>query len=323
MLANVATGVVAVDLNMCVSIANPRAEELLGAALPSGASLGGVTSGEWARLWDWVRAFMRGGAELHAQEFSVGGRRIRAQVAALHGDPGGCVVALDDTTELARAVRVLAWGELARQIAHQIKNPLTPIRLGIQHLQRARRHGSADFDHLLEHTGRRILSEIERLDAIARAFSRFGAPPAESAPLELADLTAIARDAADLYALSEGTAVLVEHSGSVEARVRKDEVKEVLINLVENARDAGAATVTISIARGDEDRATLVVEDDGQGIPEEHLQRIFEPQFSTTTSGAGLGLAICKRLVESWGATITVASDLGRGTRVEIVFGAA
>jgi nitrogen fixation/metabolism regulation signal transduction histidine kinase len=233
------------------------------------------------------------------------------------------VVALDDTTELARAVRVLAWGELARQIAHEIKNPLTPIRLGIQHLQRARRQGSADFDHLLEHTGRRILSEIERLDAIARAFSRFGAPPAESAPLELADLTAIARDTADLYALSEGTAVLVEHSGSVEARVRKDEVKEVLINLVENARDAAAATVTVSVARTDEGGAKLVVEDDGQGIPEEHLPRIFEPQFSTTTSGAGLGLAICKRLVESWGATITVASDQRRGTRVEIVFGAA
>jgi nitrogen fixation/metabolism regulation signal transduction histidine kinase len=322
-LARVATGVVAVDREMRVSIANPRAEELLGAPLDPGSGPGAATGDQWVDLWEWVRGFMAGSGELDAREFSVGGRRIRAQVASLPGDPRGCVVALDDTTELARAVRVLAWGELARQIAHEIKNPLTPIRLGIQHLQRARRDGSADFDNMLERTGRQILSEIERLDAIARAFGRFGAPPAEAAPLELADLTVIARDAAELYALSGGTAVLVEPSGSVEAPVRKDEVKEVLINLIENARDAGAFTVTLRVARDEANRPTLTVEDDGRGISKEHLLRIFEPQFSTTTSGTGLGLAICKRLVEGWGATISVRSGKRRGTTVRIVFAAA
>ncbi|MFQ6045975.1 MAG: ATP-binding protein [Gemmatimonadales bacterium] len=319
-LANVATAVIAVDREMKVSIANPRAKELLDARLESGEAVAAVTGSEWSALWNWVREFMGGGRELDQQEFLVGTRRVRAQVASLHGDQGGCVVALDDTTELTHAVRVLAWGELARQVAHEIKNPLTPIRLGMQHLQRARRDGSPDFDSMLERTGRQILSEIERLDAIARAFARFGAPPAEAEPLETAELSAIVEDAADLYALGGGTQVLVQSAEPVEARVRKDELKEVLINLIENARDAGAAKVSIRVERGAGRRPTVVIEDDGRGISKEHLVRVFEPQFSTTTSGTGLGLAICKRLVEGWGAEIDVRSELGRGTTVRIVF---
>lgn len=319
-LANVATGVIAVDREMGITIANPRAQQLLEAVLEPGEDVVELTHGKWSQLWDWVRGFMQSGRDLDQHEFLVGGRRVRAQVAALHGDPGGCVVALDDTTELTHAVRVLAWGELARQVAHEIKNPLTPIRLGIQHLQRARRDGSADFDNMLERIGRQILSEIERLDAIARAFARFGAPPAEAEPLEIAELSTIVSDAVDLYALGSGTEVAVGSTEPVEARVRKDELKEVLINLIENARDAGAATVSIHVGRDSGGRPQVVVEDDGRGISTEHLVRVFEPQFSTTTSGTGLGLAICKRLVEGWGAEIAVTSEMGRGTTVRIAF---
>lgn len=314
-LARVATGVVAVDPVQRVVLANPRAEELFGVLLQPGTTLRDHTGPQWAALWDWVAEFMARGGELDAMEFGVADRVIRVQAAAL-GDPPGCVVALDDTTELTQAVRVLAWGDLARQIAHEIKNPLTPIRLGVQHLQRARRHGNADFDSTLERTARQILAEIERLDAIARAFARFGAPPPTQEPLERADLVGIARDAAALYALSSA-AVQVEHDGPVEALVRKDEVKEVLINLIENARDAGAGRIAIRVRRRD-GFALVEVEDDGRGISREHLARIFEPHFSTTTSGTGLGLAICRRLVESWGGTIEVESEEARGTRVVI-----
>src|SRR5207247_11236965 len=129
----------------------------------------------------------------------IAGRQIRVQLAPLGPSSDGCVVALDDATQLARAARVIAWGEMARQVAHEIKNPLTPIRLGIQHLQRA--HRGTDFDRTLQDTAARILAEIDRLDAIARAFSRFGAPGAEQAPLEPVDLHAVAREVVDLYAL--------------------------------------------------------------------------------------------------------------------------
>jgi nitrogen fixation/metabolism regulation signal transduction histidine kinase len=89
------------------------------------------------------------------------------------------VLTLDDVTELAHAQRVLAWGEMARQVAHEIKNPLTPIRLGVQHLRRAR--GRPDYEQVLDQNVTRILTEIDRLDEIARSFSRYGGAP-ESAP---------------------------------------------------------------------------------------------------------------------------------------------
>jgi signal transduction histidine kinase len=318
-LANVATAVVALDRRMQVTLANPRAQELLGVELDPGLDVRDATWSDWEPVWNWVAEFMRGANEHEEREFAIQGRRIRAQIAALLIDPRGCVVALDDTTEMARAVRVLAWGEIARQVAHEIKNPLTPIRLGVQHLQRARRHGAADFDATLEKTSHQILAEIERLDAIARAFARFGAPPADALPRDHEDLTAIARDAAALYALGGGTAVRLSAAGPVIALVRKDEVKEVLINLVENARDAGATAVMITVEQDAEGQPVLEVRDNGRGIPEEDLSHIFEPHFSTTTSGTGLGLAICKRLVESWGATITVASEGEQGTTVRVV----
>src|SRR5207247_10832246 len=128
-----------------------------------------------------------GGDRIAGREFEIGGRQIRVQLAPLGPSPDGCVVALDDATAFTRAARVLAWGEMARQVAHEIKNPLTPIRLGIQHLLRTRHaaRGAKDFDLTLEETAERILAEIDRLDAIARAFARFASPvaPEEAPPL--------------------------------------------------------------------------------------------------------------------------------------------
>ena len=110
--------------------------------------------------------------------------------------------------------------------------------------------------------------------------------------------------------------VTVRTTGVARGMVRKDELKEVLINLVENARGAGASEVVIEVARQADGRITFRVRDNGSGISPEDLPRVFEPKFSTTTSGTGLGLAICKRLVESWGGTIRAESVVGVGTAV-------
>jgi signal transduction histidine kinase len=214
------------------------------------------------------------------------------------------------------AARVLAWGEMANQIAHEIKNPLTPMRLGIQHLQRVQRDGRAPLGPTLDETARRILGEIDRLDTIARAFSRFAAPAEGRSPPEPVALGAVAREVVDLYALApSGSRFELAMESEAQVLAHPDEVKEALINLLENARNAGARRVVVRVGP-----ARLVVEDDGAGIPAERLPRIFEPRFSTTTSGSGLGLAIVKRLVEGWGGTIEVASREGRGTTVTIAF---
>ena len=326
-LANVATGVIAVDDALRVTMANPRAAEVLGEALAPGDVLPRTAPPEWGPVWEAVNAFVAAKRDTIAErEFEIGGRQIRVQLAPLGPSPDGCVIALDDATALTRAARVLAWGEMARQVAHEIKNPLTPIRLGIQHLQRVRRgtEGGA-FEATLQETAQRILVEIDRLDGIARAFSRFGAPAAEQLPLEPVDLAGAAREVVQLYGLGSSAQsaarfeVQVE-PGAAPALARKDEVKEVLVNLLENARNAEATHVTVHVAGGGR---RLTVVDDGRGIPAEALPRVFEPTFSTTSSGSGLGLAIARRLVESWGGSIALESEPGRGTTVTLTLQAA
>ena len=313
-LANVATGVVALDPSGHVVLANARACQLLGAPLEEGAELALALGAAWRPLVEAVAGFLRGTAADASVEVEVAGRLYRLQLVRLGPEPGGSVLAVDDLTDVSQAARVLAWGEMARQVAHEIKNPLTPIRLGVQHLRRIRREPPEQFEQVLEETSSRILSEIDRLDTIARAFSRFGLPGGEQAPLEDVDIAAVAREVVGLYRLT-ADGVTLEVQGEAVARVpaRRDEVKEVLGNLLENARNAKARLITIRVGR-----RKVVLEDDGQGIPRELLPRIFEPRFSTTTSGSGLGLPIVRRLVEGWGARVEVSSGAGRGTTVTV-----
>ncbi len=314
-LATVATGVVGLDTDGRVLIANRQAIDLLGTPLDEGAAFAASLDARWGELVRVLATFLRD--PIHAAsgtELTAGGRRIALQLAPLGPEVSGVVLALNDVTDLSRAERVLAWGEMARQVAHEIKNPLTPVRLGIQHLQRAHRDGRPDFDRTLEETAQRILVEIDRLDTIARAFSRFAAPSAEQQALERLDLAAVAMEVVQLYRLAgEGAEVALDAPEHTWAAARRDEVKEVLVNLLENARNAGARAITIRVRSG-----RLVVLDDGAGIPPEQMARIFEPRFSTTTSGSGLGLPIVRRLVEGWGGEVSVTSEPGQGTTVTV-----
>jgi signal transduction histidine kinase len=199
-------------------------------------------------------------------------------------------------------------------VAHEIKNPLTPMRLGVQHLRRVHQDGRTAIGPVLESTTARILSEIDRLDRIARSFSRFGVPTADLGPLETVKLPSVVRDVAELYRLGpEGADIVVEADAPRPAAGRADEVKEALVNLLENSRNAGARTIRIRIQGTD-----VAVEDDGCGIPAALLPMVFEPRFSTSTSGSGLGLAIVKRLVEGWGGSVQVTSVEGQGTVVRL-----
>jgi two-component system nitrogen regulation sensor histidine kinase NtrY len=317
-LRNVASGVVAVDPDMRVALANPRAEALLGASLAAGTAFADVVPPQIAdTVAQFIAAGHAGGDEA-AFEVSSENQQLRGTLTRL--SRGGAVVTVDDVTEMARAQRVLAWGEMARQVAHEIKNPLTPIRLGVQHLRRARNDKRVDFDRVLDQNVNQILAEIDRLDEIARAFSRYGAAPEERAVAGPVDVASIVREVVSLERMGEQRDLEWTESGAeipIYALARADELKEVLLNVLENARLAQAHRVTAGV-KVENGRVSIAVKDDGQGIAPDVLPRIFEPHFSTRTSGSGLGLAISRRLVEGWGGEITVESAQGVGTTVTV-----
>ncbi len=222
-----------------------------------------------------------------------------------------------------RSARVLAWGEMARQVAHEIKNPLTPIKLSVQHLRRAYMDGKPNYAEILERNVESVLREIDHLSEISRAFARFGTPDQARASLEPVDLAGVAEETLALYrGGQDGLDYHVEVApGTPPALARPGELKEVLVNLLENAREAlnGGGEIRIATAPAAEAGwVRLDVADTGEGIPPEVLRRIFEPQFSTRTSGTGLGLAIVRRLVESWGGEVTAESREGEGTTVRL-----
>lgn len=318
-----ATGVVALDPGGRVTLANPRAAALIDEEIRVGEPLPG-REGAAGELVRWVDLYFRDGLREANTEFQLGHRRIRVRARRVSGDDtlGGAVLSLEDVTDELRSERILAWGEMARQVAHEVKNPLTPMKLSVQHLERAWEDRRPDFGEILGKNVEVILREIDHLAAIAKSFSRLGAPRAAGeAPLEPVDVYRVAEEVMNLYRGGKGALLFrcTVPGGLPPVRARESELREVLINLLENSRAAisqeGAVTVEgEEVTQGVE----IKVRDDGKGIPAELLPRIFEPHFSTRSTGTGLGLAIVRRLVESWGGTVTAESEVGVGTVVRL-----
>ena len=322
----VAIGVVALDAEARVTLANPRVEQLLGAGVERDHPLPRGSSPEDPRaaLVDWVQGYFRDELGEAGTEFSFGDRRIRVRARRIsrRGPRGGVVLTLEDVTDELRTERVLAWGEMAQQVAHEVKNPLTPIKLGVQHIRRAWVDGQPDYEEILNRNVDAILDEIERLASIASSFSRFAAPtPAGEEPLEAVSMPEVTQEVLDLYGggADPVTFELVTEGQLPEVRARAAEVKEVLVNLLENSRTALPAGGEVRVEVESLEREVEVrVIDDGTGISPEVLPRIFEPHFSTRSSGTGLGLAIVRRLVESWGGRVQAESELQKGAVVRI-----
>jgi len=312
-LATVPTGVLALDGAGRVILANRSAKEMMGDPLPRGVSVSEAARGGWEAIGR-IASEPSVPAEI---EFEAGGRRYAAQVTPLDG-ASGVVIAVNDVTVAMRAARVLAWADVANQVAHAIKNPLTPLRLGIQHLRRVREQRPDQFDAALSETTERLLDEISRLDSIARAFARFAAPSDVQLPLESVPVREVCDEVAALYHMAPGFDLEAGVPAGVTAIARRDELREVLLNLCDNARNAGASRVSLAW-----EPHRLVLRDDGHGMPPEVAEHVFEPRFSTTSSGSGLGLAIARRLVESWGASISVQSAPRKGAEFVIEFSTA
>jgi signal transduction histidine kinase len=226
--------------------------------------------------------------------------------------------------ELIKAERESAWKEMAQQVAHEIKNPLTPMKLNLQHLQRQLESNPDDvlkLKPLIEKTADNIINQIESLSKIASDFSKF-AKPIQTEKQKL-NLTEILNSAASLY----------EHNDSV--RIKKtvpkkpvylngdeDELRRVFINLIKNGIEAvrdNTAEIRISL-KCSKGVIEAEFEDNGEGIEAEDRDQIFHPQFSTKSSGTGLGLAITKKIIEAHNGTISFESEPGRGTTFTLRF---
>lgn len=219
--------------------------------------------------------------------------------------------------KLAAAERDQAWAEMARQVAHEVKNPLQPMRMAAQLLQRARTEQDPRADQIAERLARTVLEQTDALDRIASDFRAFaGIAPEQRVVVPIDEwLAELCRQHGDLFA---GKAVTLRYQpGAGEAKVAL-EVKamgRVFLNLIQNAHEAAPAGVTIHVAAAVADgQVTVTVADDGPGVPDAVRARLFEPYFTTKTSGTGLGLAICRRLVEAHGGAIRLTATGPSGT---------
>lgn len=221
-------------------------------------------------------------------------------------------------SELAKHERESAWREMAKQVAHEIRNPLTPIKLSMQHVRQAFKDRVPNREEILQRVIQTVIDQIDTLSHIASEFSRFAKLPAskyERLNIEelLTETISLFKEVHDVDFImnlsSQHPTVVADH----------DKLRGVFVNIVKNAIQAMEGKGIITIETVFEEHTCIVrISDTGQGISDEVRLKIFEPNFSTKTEGMGLGLAIAKEVIEDHGGTISCSSEQGKGTAFEI-----
>jgi len=335
-LANLSAGVLAFDENQRLRSANRSAGNVLGVDF---APLLGRELAQWhevepglselARLLE--EASSRSGSGVWEQQLErphrggtqqllLRGTRLPA------GTSEGRVVVFDDITHLAQAQRAAAWAEVARRLAHEIRNPLTPIQLSAERMEAklSAKLSGADAEALARST-RTIVNQVAALKSMVDAFSQYARNP-EPSMREL-DLNALTREVLTLYESSLGRTARLELAPELPHIVGDaSQLRQVIHNLLQNAQDALADTERprVTIATGTVDGGVeLAVTDNGTGFPEHMMQRVFEPYVTSKPRGTGLGLAIVKKIIEEHGGEVRVANLAPAGARVTLRFPAA
>jgi len=351
-LANLTAGVIVLDGDFHVSLANVGAESILGtgaetlvgrplAAVPRLGEAAGAIEDAFADLDDahpaWQRqlAFQRdprpGG---DARPDAAAALTLLVRGARLPSPQGGWLVVFDDVSEVVTAQRAVAWSEVARRLAHEIKNPLTPIQLAAERMQLklADKLPPAEAE-LLARSSQTIVNQVGALKLMVDEFRDYARLPA--ATLVPLDLNALVQEVLHLYAPVEAAGGLRAELASGLPPVLGDatQLRQVIHNLVKNALEATEKQPTRSIEVVTEPTRRgkavagirLVVRDDGPGFPPGSLARVFEPYVTTKPKGTGLGLAIVRKIVEEHGARIeagnrTDESGSVRGATVNLLF---
>jgi nitrogen fixation/metabolism regulation signal transduction histidine kinase len=231
---------------------------------------------------------------------------------------------LDESArKLAGTEREYAWREMAKQIAHEIKNPLTPMKLNVQQLLKSWKDGIPDFNGKIESFSRNQIEYIDNLSSIASAFSSFAKMPGAN-PVEV-DLLEQVRSTLELFMNTDNVKFVVTwpHESKIFIIADREQLNGIFSNLFKNSIQSippdrkGMVKVTTEIIR---DKVVISVHDNGTGIPEELKKKMFTPNFTTKSSGTGLGLSIVKRYAEGAGGRVWFESEAGKGTVFHIEF---
>jgi two-component system nitrogen regulation sensor histidine kinase NtrY len=340
-LENIPTGVISLNSSGEVARLNSAVPAILGDAVRDAHTLPELLGDEAARaVLHLMRRSLRMGAASREIEIATAGRLVRAAVTVSSLGPrlsnAGYVVVIDDLTDLLRAQKAAAWQEVAQRIAHEIKNPLTPIQLSAQRLLRhLDRMGTqrpdvprSDFEKLTAECAGLIEREVHTLESLVDAFSQFARFP--SARLAAEDVNSIVSSALDLFqGRLEGVTVRTELAATLPpVKADRELLRRVLANLIDNAAEAmeSSAIRRMRVAtrlEGNGDAVEIEISDSGHGISPEDKERLFLPHFSTKERGTGLGLAIASRIIAEHNGTIRVEDNLPTGTRFVIRFPAA
>jgi len=311
-LANLSAGVLVFDHQLALSILNRGASEILGAELEAfAAEMREQFVAHDDRSWQIELPLKATGKTVHAR-----GARLPMATG------GGYVLVLDDVTQLIQAQRATAWGEVARRLAHEIKNPLTPIQLSAERLEMKLADRLAPDDAAaLRRATQTIVNQVAALKAMVDDFTDYARLPAP-APSRL-DLNHLVSEVLSLYENS---------SFPIDRQLARDlppvwadsaQIRQVIHNLIQNAQDAlehsrpGGASIEVRTEL-DQDRVRLAVSDNGGGFPEELMARIFEPYVTTKARGTGLGLAIVKKIVDEHQGSISIENRPDSGASVSV-----
>jgi len=216
--------------------------------------------------------------------------------------------------KLAQSEREEAWREMAKQVAHEIKNPLTPMRLTVQSFQRKFDANDPDLKQKLKDYSETLIQQIDTMSAVASAFSNFASMPAQQN--ETLNVVEVVELALDIF--NEEYLVFESDEKEIISKMDRTQLIRIITNLVKNAiqsipENQENKSVLVSISRHPND-VVILVKDNGAGIEAQYIDRIFEPKFTTKNSGMGLGLGIIKNIIENYKGTITFESEYGKGT---------
>jgi len=335
-LENIPTGVLSLDDSGAIARINPAASKIFGEPARTARTLPALMGEEAARgVQQLMRRSLRMGAASKELEITLGGRVLHAAVTVSSLGPRrsnpGFIVVVDDLTELLRAQKAAAWQEVAQRIAHEIKNPLTPIQLSAQRLSRyLERHSAAgtprgeeELAQLVGECAGLIEREVAALESLVDEFSQFARFP--TARLVSADANAIVAGALEVFGgRLEGITVRTSLAAGVPAiKADPELLRRVLVNLIDNAAEAleGSSAKELALStrlHADGETVEIGVADTGQGISPEDKDKLFLPHFSTKDRGTGLGLAIASRIIAEHNGTIRVEDNSPVGARFVI-----